>query len=257
MFANYIQNIYNKFGALLNPHKIGTRKLSSDSLAKYIPDTCKYLEIAKDRFAFKQDFSDVDTITFENCYCKDCSLILWTLPSIKYKTCVNSEIDYTNKIYSTIVNNSVILLNINQIYYNSCDEATYMKLFCLACCFIINKHHVLRTNGTFYCDISINEYLLNCIANFVSRFEDKEQFNIDLITTTRKNTEYVYKTTKRVTLGRADKATRHSISMQKFNVTEIEFVKTLKTNKVSLRKIKKLYEEKFNRSISIGKLSAI
>ena len=116
---------------------------------------------------------------------------------------------------------------------------------------------MLRTNGTFYCDISINDYLLNCIANFVSRSEDKEQFNIDLIATTRKNTEYVYKTTKRVTLGRADKATRHSISMQKFNDTEIEFVKTLKNNKMSLRKIKKLYEEKFNRSISIGKLSAI
>lgn len=254
---NYIQNIYTEFGASINPHRIGTNKLSSSSLEKYIPDTCKFLQIAKDRFIFKQDFSGVETITFENCYCKDCSLILWTLPSIKYKTYITSELDYTNKTYSTIVNNAVILLNINQIYLNNCGIVEYMKFFCLACCFVINKHHILRTNGSFCCDISINEFLLNCIANFYLRYQDKNQFNIDLMDTTKKNTEYVYKTTKRVTLGYANKNIRHSISMKKFNETEITFVKELKNNKISLREIKKQYEEKFNKSISIGKLSTI
>ena len=257
MFGNYIQNIYTEFGACMNPHKIGASKLSSVSLSKYIPDTCKYLQVAKDRFVFKQDFSGVETITFENCYCENCSLILWTLPSIKYKTYISSEIDYTNKVYSTIVNNAVILLNINQIYLNNCGLNEYIKFLCLACCFVINKHHILRTNGTFYCDISINEFLLNCLANFKERYQDKEQFNIDLMTTTRKNTEYVYKTTNRVTFGYADKGRRHSLSMKKFNATEEDYVLKLMDSKISLREIKKQYEKKFNKSISLGKLSSI
>lgn len=257
MVENYIHNIYQEFKSILNPHKIGEYKLTSNNLNTYIADTCKYLELPKDRFVFKQDFSKFETITFEKCYCKDCSLILWTLPSIKYRITISSGLNYDCKTYSTIVNNAIILLNINEIYYNNCSDNLYLKLFCLACCFIINKHHITRTNGSFYTEIKINEFIINCLANFISRYENKEQFNIDLMETTTKNTEYVYKTKNRVTLGYADKNIRHSISHMKFSSEEIEYIKSLKDSGISVRKIRELYLEKYGKNISIGKISTI
>ena len=254
---NSIQYCYDRFFTSINPHRIGTYKMTSKSLSLYISDTCRYFNIPN--FIFKQDYTSFEAITFVDCYNSQFNCRLWSLPSIKYRLRITNDLPIESKTYDNIVSNAVILLNINgvepSVIYTDINE--YIKLFGLACCLVINKHHIQRTNSSFFTDIAINDFVLKCICNLMNRIEDKTKLNEDIININKKNVEYVYKSKKVVTLGYAPKEVKHSISMKKFTNEQKIFVQSLKEQKVPYRQIQKLFQEQYEQQISLYTISGI
>ena len=255
MFGNYIQQIYLQYSSNLAPTKIGLRYLNSENLKRYIGKFCSSLGLSKNAIVFKQDFSEYETITFEKCYNKEFDKFLWTGASIKYRLSVNENTVYSSSTYNSIVNNAYILININNIRTGTQEE--FYKLFLLMCCLFINKHHVCHKNG-FKTNITINDFLMNCMGNLIARMNaDIEKFKSDVIKTSIKNTESVYNTKNKVTLGSAPSNVRHSLSNMKFSSEELDYVKSLREQGCSLRAIQKSFELKYNKKISLGKLSSL
>lgn len=188
--------------------------------------------------------------------------ILWT-----YDWNKDSKIDcYTIEGFQSILENTLILMCINGCYppqFFQYITVQYKNLFDLCALKTIQLLQRKQRNG-FYSvtddngiKIKIEDYLCWLWDNFKWYYNNNKVDDLydNLIERSRKNRKRKVSTTGPISSN--DKKSISHTGNTKFTNEEIEYVKHLKSSNISIRNIKKSFEEKFKKKISIGKISEI